>query len=201
MGDVVPLIPERVELPPRPAPRGFARPFPWPWLAPLLLPAAALGGAAALARWLDAPPGDAVTRWLWAATGIGALLGAVAALALSRRALGRAAWLAWAAVAPWAVANAVPPAVSAVGSAIEVGCRVGGRPVCSLDEFGRRCRAAARGDARALLGAPAQVLCAAGGCTERFLFRQPLAPDAICSVVVGERSALLITGESAAGRR
>jgi hypothetical protein len=81
------------------------------------------------------------------------------------------------------------------------------RRVCSAREFGAACAAAGKpgpaalSRATALLGAPAQQLCDAAGCTFRFTYAGPWTSDdyvapLLCSVVAdgsgrGVRSALV----------
>ncbi len=219
MGEVVPIrARERVELPPAPPQktRG-SRPLPWRFLAALLVPAGSLAAASGLQRALEGPAarGDALSRWLFFASAIGVLFGALAGLALGRGLAGRLRWTAFGALSPWvlalgstAAAKAVRPLRDRITEQRIVACRAEGRPACSLDEFRRGCSAAgsaasgARPLARKLLGPPAQELCEAQGCTDRFRYEGPWTPDnwvapgaVVCSVVSdgqgrGIRSAL-----------
>jgi hypothetical protein len=191
-------IPDRVELPPKPPPRrALGTRFPWATAGAVFAPAAGLAAATGLQRWLEGPllTGDAVARWLWMASAVSLMAGAVLGVFLSKRGTGRALWVAWGAAAPWALAlatlagaGAVRPIRDGVSALREAQCRADRRPACTAREFAAKCRSP---EAPKLLGPPAQTLCRDGECTHRYRYDGPWTPDdraaegsLMCSVVV-----------------
>lgn len=186
-----------------------ARPFPLRALAALALPAAAFAGAALGQKLLEGPgaAGNLLGRWLRLAVLLGLALGALAGLALARGGARRALWIVWGALSPLLVVALVLGAVRAAHPLREAlaargaaKCRLT-RKVCSVAEFRSACSEAgagprARERAEALLGAPAQSLCAADSCTHRWIYAGPWTPDnwvapgsLFCSVVVDAQGA------------
>ena len=191
-------IPERVELPPKPPPRGaLGTQFPWRTVCAVFAPAVGLAAATGLQRWIEGPlpAGDALARWLWMASAVSLIAGAAMGLFLSKRRDGRALWIAWGAAAPWALALGTVVGVKAVrpirdGFAIlrEAQCRADRHPACTAREFAEKCRSP---EAPKLLGRPAQTFCSDGECTHRYRYDGPWTPDdfaasgsLVCSVVV-----------------
>lgn len=188
----------------RDPPRAPGRPLPWRSLAVLLVPCAAVAAGVALQRALEGPlpPGDSLRRWLWLSCAAGLLLGGVAGLMLASRRAPRLLWAAWGAASPWALAGltliigqGVRPLREGIAARAVLRCRAEGRLACTSAEFRAGCTGALLGpQARAQgvfrLGAPAQELCGAVGCTFRWGYAGPwLLDDSVgsgslwCSVV------------------
>jgi hypothetical protein len=172
-----------------------------------LVPVAGLAVATGLQRWMDgpAPAGDFLVRWLAMASCVSLVLGAIAGLSLSKRALPRALWAAWGAASPLLLAAALLLGVKAARPLRDYAaargqqrCRDEGRPACTSIEFRTHCAAAAKpgADAAKLLGAPWQELCSNTGCTRRYRYIGPWTPDdyvapgsIVCSVVTDAQGA------------